>query len=208
MMDTIILKAINHRQQECIGIYFSNVTVLNEAVKKLTGSHWTKTFKCWQMPLSKDAYLLIASAFKEIATIDNTALRAYLIEKKKTTAVDKITSPKVANQYPIKAPVLQQAKSIRRQTKLKKPIVIHPINAHIIPKMKELMVLKGYSDETEKTYLNEMRQFLQLLGNQKADDFTPDRLKKYLVYCFEVLKHSDNTIHSRINSFYPVGLKN
>ena len=208
MMDTIILKAINHRQQECIGIYFSNVTVLNEAVKKLTGSHWTKTFKCWHLPLSKDNYLLIAAAFKAVAAIDNTALRKYLIEKKKATPGDRVTLPKIVSEPPAKASVLQQAKPGRRCKDPKKPVVIHAINAHILPKMRELIILKGYSDKTETTYLGEMSQLLQLMGNKSADLLTPDMLKRYMVYCCEKLGLEENTLNSRINSFYPVGLKN
>jgi len=200
IMDTITLKPFNHHQQECIGIYFSNLPVLNQAVKKVPGCTWTRTFKCWHLPLSKDGYLLIAGAFKEIAQIDNTLLRAYLVEKKKTTPPDKVSLPKIANELTVKAPVLQQAKPARRPAHPKEPIVIGAINTHILPKMRELIILKGYSDETGKTYLNEMSQFLQLLGNRNADDFSPDRLKKYLVYCFEVLKHSEFTIHSRINA--------
>ena len=199
-MDTITLKPINHKQQECIGIYFSNLPVLNEAVKKVPGCHWTRTFKCWQLPLSKDGYTLIASAFKEIAQIDNTALRAYLVEKKKITPPGKASLPKIANELTVKAPVLQQAKPARRPANPKTPVVIHSINAHILPKMRELLILKGYSDKTETTYLNEMSQLLQLMGNKSADLLTPDMIKRYLVYCFEKLGLEENTLHSRINA--------
>jgi len=206
-MDAVTLKPFVHHQQECIGIYFSNLPLLNEAVKKVTGCQWTKTFKCWQLPLSKDNYLLIASAFKEIAAIDNTALRAYLIEKKKTPPADKVTSPKTVNEPPIKAPILKQAQPARRYKDPKKPVVIHGINAHILPKMRELIILKGYSGKTETTYLNEMSQLLQLMGNKSADLLTPDMLKRYMVYCSEKLKLKENTLNSRLNALYPVGLK-
>jgi|GEM_PF-2649124 len=207
VMDTITVKPFVHHQQECIGIYFSNLPVLNEAVKKLPGCKWTKTFRCWHLPLSKDGYLLIANTFKEIAQIDNTALRAYLVEKKKTTPSGKASLPEIANKLTDKVPVLQQSKQAQRPAYPKKPVVIHANNAHILPKMRELIILKGYSDQTERTYLGEMSQLLQILGNKSADLLTPDMIKRYLVYCFEKLGLEENTLHSRINALYPVGLK-
>jgi len=77
---------------------------------------------------------------------------------------------------------------------------IDPVNAHVIEHMREHLILKAYSKSTLKTYLNEMHQFLYRLGNIPADDLQTEHLKKYLVFCFEKLKLSENTLHSRINA--------
>src|SRR5574343_392313 len=66
--------------------------------------------------------------------------------------------------------------------------------------MRDHLILKAYSTSNIKTYLNEMHQFLYRLGNIPADDLQPAHLKKYLVFCFEKLKLSENTLHSRINA--------
>ena len=73
-------------------------------------------------------------------------------------------------------------------------------NSHVLPAMRQLLILKAYSSSTIKTYLNEMSQFLYLIGNTKADSFTVKRLKDYFQYCFEKLKLSENTLHSRMNA--------
>ena len=75
---------------------------------------------------------------------------------------------------------------------------VDPINLHVIELMRDQLILKAYSKSTIKTYLNEMHQFLYRLGNIPADDLQPAHLKKYLVFCFEKLKLSENTLHSRI----------
>jgi len=77
---------------------------------------------------------------------------------------------------------------------------IHPVNAHVILLMRQHLLLKAYSPSTIKTYLNEMGQLLQILGNLPADELKPEQLKRYLVYCYEKLGLKENTLHSRINA--------
>lgn len=77
---------------------------------------------------------------------------------------------------------------------------VDPVNQHVIELMRDHLILKAYSKSTIKTYLNEMHQFLYRLGNIPADDLQLAHLKKYLVFCFEKLKLSENTLHSRINA--------
>lgn len=199
-METVTLQPFEHKGQECIGIYFSRQQVLNKAVKTIPGTKWTNTFKCWYVPLGRDSYNQIAGAFTTVATIDNKALRAWLVEKKKASPSALIGLPVAASVVPSCKPVLVQRAPLPKRVKKQQPVVIHPINAHILPKMSELIILKGYSDNTEKTYLSEMSQLLQTLGKSAADGLTPELIKRYLVYCSEKLKLEENTLHSRINA--------
>jgi site-specific recombinase XerD len=77
---------------------------------------------------------------------------------------------------------------------------IDVVNAHVLPAMEERLKLKAYSRSTIKTYLNEMAQLLQTLKQIPADGLTADHLKRYLVYCYEILLLKENTLHSRINA--------
>ena len=43
-------------------------------------------------------------------------------------------------------------------------------------------------------------QFLQLIKDKPANEFTVQRIKDYLQYCFEKLKLSENTLHSSMNA--------
>jgi len=78
--------------------------------------------------------------------------------------------------------------------------LISAVNQMVLPAMKERLRLKAYSESTIRTYINEMTQLLQALGNIPADQLRPEHLKRYLVFCFERLKLKENTLHSRINA--------
>ena len=69
-------------------------------------------------------------------------------------------------------------------------------------------VLKGYSKSTLRTYCGEFSIFLKEIKGYPAKDLTPERLQRYILYCINTFGLSENTIHSRINALYPVGLKN
>jgi site-specific recombinase XerD len=45
-----------------------------------------------------------------------------------------------------------------------------------------------------------MAQMLHQINHNSADELTPEHLRRYLVYCYEKLKLSENTLHSRINA--------
>ena len=77
---------------------------------------------------------------------------------------------------------------------------IYPINRNAIKKMVELLKLKGYSDNTIKTYQNEFAQFLAALKNTPADDCDSQKLRSYMLYCYEHLNLTENTLHSRLNA--------
>jgi integrase/recombinase XerD len=76
----------------------------------------------------------------------------------------------------------------------------YKVNQQVLPAMKQQLVLKAYSASTIATYTGEMGAFLATIKNNAADGFTAQRLKDYLQYCFETLKLSENTIHSRMNA--------
>jgi integrase/recombinase XerD len=84
-------------------------------------------------------------------------------------------------------------------------------NAHVLPCLKQELVIRAYSPSTQKTYVNEVSIFLQHIGNRNADTITTSNIKAYLQYCFEKLQLSENTIHSRLNAlkfYYEQVLKN
>ncbi|MET0634554.1 MAG: tyrosine-type recombinase/integrase [Chitinophagaceae bacterium] len=62
------------------------------------------------------------------------------------------------------------------------------------------LVLKAYSHNTIRMYINEFVQLLRVLGVVAVDDLSASRLRDYFRYCLEKLKLSENTLHSRINA--------
>jgi integrase/recombinase XerD len=98
---------------------------------------------------------------------------------------------------PIVKKLIPIKKEPENATKIKE---IHKRNEHVLPNLKQHLVLKAYSLSTHKTYINEVAHFLKTIGDNAADDFTTQRIKNYLQYCFEKLKLSENTLHSKINA--------
>jgi integrase/recombinase XerD len=76
---------------------------------------------------------------------------------------------------------------------------IHEVNQGAYQAMQETLILKAYSPNTMRTYLNEFAQLLHLLKDYKVEDLTEERLRSYFLYCIKELKLSENTLHSRIN---------
>ena len=195
-MKKVTLKPLYHKNQECIGIYFENTTVLNGAIRKNAGAKWSQTNKCWYIPLSKENYNKLFFALKGKAAIEQSALHEYLAAKKK-----KVLTPAKTTATPKPAtPVMLLPKTSKKQVTVYKGGKIQAVNAHVIPAMEQHLKLKAYSPSTIKTYLGEMTQLLTILKTIPADDLTPELLKRYLIYCYEKLKLTENTLHSRINA--------
>jgi len=182
----VTLKAIMHRNQECIGIYFSRAKELDTAIRKFAQVKWSQTNKCWYVPLSKESVAAITTAVGKTAAIDNSSLRAHLLKKQavaatfaepaKNTAVKKIPLPT--------ASVYQLGKD----------------NLGALQQFIELLKLKAYSPSTISTYRSEFLQLLQLLKAKPVHQLTVADIKRYMVYAMEKEGISENTAHSRLNA--------
>ena len=202
-MKIVILKPLHHREQECIGIYFENTSVLNNAIRKNAGARWSRTNKCWHVPLSKDNYNKLALALKGKAMIEQQELHEYLAAKKKKRTQPVNSIPINQKKLPaavIKKPGAVNINWVNKEVSFYKGESFNKINGHVLPAMQQHLKLKAYSPSTIKTYTNEMSQLLQMLKNISADDLTPEHLKRYLVFCYEKLHLTENTLHSRINA--------
>lgn len=198
-MQQVILKPLLHREQECIGIYFEHNAVLNGTIRKNAGARWTKTHQCWYVLLSKENYNKLFIALKGKAEIEQSALHQYLADKKNNKEPATRNNP-LNNKTGVSAIVAIARRPANNKVTAYKATKIQPVNAHVLPKMQEHLILKSYSSSTIRTYLQEMTHLLGMLKNIPADELTPEHLKRYMVYCNEELKLKENTLHSRINA--------
>jgi integrase/recombinase XerD len=183
-METVILKAIQHRNTECMGIYFISMAILNNAVKKIPGVKWSKTNQCWYLPLNKTSHTLITTAFLHKAAINNIPLKNYLQKKKQ-----------IATTLPAIATVKKQVIKISAPA-----FKISNENLAALDKFIQQLYLKAYSPSTIKTYRNEFMQLLQLIKTKPVHTLTVDDLRRYMVYVLQKEKLSENTAHSRLNA--------
>ena len=191
-----------HRAEERIFLDCAFSTALNSILKKLPGMRWSATHKQWHIPMGEHSYNHLRIAVSGIATINNKSLREWLLKNKpgndSVKVIEVFVEPGIPTPSP-KAPPPPKP-TAEPATAATGPAKIAVINRHVLPALKQALILKAYSPSTLKTYLNEVSQFLQELKDHPADELTAQRIKDYLQYCFEKLHLSENTLHSRINA--------
>ena len=190
-MFTITCHTLFHRDEERLFIEAPLDTALNLRIRLLPGIKWSRTHKQWYLPLTEDNYRKLYKAMDGFAIIEGSAVDDSFSRHSHTVALANKKTPLLTVTKPLvvyKSPVTSS--SFR----------IASINTHVMPLFKRELVLKAYSASTIRTYSNEMMQFLSAIKNNSADDFDSDRIKNYLLYCFEKLRLSENTVHSRMNA--------
>ena len=192
-MSVITLLLKEHKGEERLFVEFTYDKKINDAIRQVPGIKWSQSNKRWHLPAEKDSVAALQEKINSLAVVDTSFLKKQLEEKKKSKNTGVISLVHSDNGIVIQSPQKISANSNPHET-------IHPVNAHVILLMRQHLLLKAYSPSTIKTYLNEMGQLLQILGNLPADELKPEQLKRYLVYCYEKLGLKENTLHSRINA--------
>jgi integrase/recombinase XerD len=184
-MPTITLTPIQHRNAECIGIYFNNSLPIKNGIRTIKGIKWSHTKKCWYLLLNKDNYHAICKAIGNLAAINNNALRQYLEKKRKIAQALPAERKTAENNVPVHAVLLHS---------------LSENNAQALSNFLQYLQLKSYSAATIRTYQNEFSHLLQTIKHTDVNTLTPQHLKRYMVYCMEKLGISENTAHSRLNA--------
>ena len=186
----ITLKPLFHRGGEHLAIYFSYKKEIDYAVRNISGVKWSQTNRCWYLPFNKDSFERTIAKLGPVGKIDDRELKKYA-EERRIQIEPESNNLKDKEFLPVKVPRMGEIKIVSQ---------VNPVNKHVLYKMKEMLQLKAFSPSTIRTYLNEMAQLLQALGEIPADQLKPEHLKRYLVYCYEKLGLKENTLHSRINA--------
>ena len=195
MKGNVLLDGIVHKDKQSIAIRFVNRPDIQDVIRSIPSVRWSKSNRCWLLPLSRENYQRILTACSAVAVVDNTGLRQYLISRNDEfqETLNKQLSPEEAAGEVASTPVEADRASVGGNG-------IDEKNIPELTKMVELLKLKSYSPSTVKTYRNELTAFLRTIGARPASEMTEDQIKKYLLYCYEKLGLSENTLHSRINA--------
>jgi len=197
-METVILKPLYHRRQECIGIYFEKNGVIQSAIQKQASCKWSKSNSCWYVLCTGENYLRLKTALENKAKLEIAELKKFLIEKRKA-------NPSAPLSFPNESVSKNQVKSnsvisSKPSGRTNFPNSLSKENKEALQRFTRQLHLKAYSASTIKTYTNEFTQFLQTIKDKPASDFSVSRLKDYFQYCYAVLHLSENTMHSKINA--------
>lgn len=182
-----------HRDEECLALFFPFDSALISRVKKIPGATWSKTNKCWYVANRASLLGEIVSTFKDEASVDLTALRNNQEEKASIATPAVIPAGNVSTNY--KADQTKKAVGT-----FDTHVLLSADSKRVLTLYIQQMTLMAYSSHTIKTYKSEFVQFLSMLRKKRADEISPIDLRVYFEYCFNKLKLSENTIHSRINA--------
>lgn len=103
--------------------------------------------------------------------------------------------------YVLDTPIYRQRFGIKTEPIGKEVLIqIHAVNQPALLRLIETLELKAYSPSTIRTYRNEFAQLLYILKDKPVAELNTERLRDYFLYCTNILKLSENTIHSRLNA--------
>jgi|GEM_PF-5012261 len=152
----ITLHGFYHREQHCMGVCYPRNTQLNNIVRQL-GARWSRTHGCWYLPLCKESYTNLVMALGPEVILNRENLDPYMRSTGETRV--QAAGP-VSNPKPELQPLYHATQCTTQLTAPRQPAkTIHSANSQVMQAMEQTLDLKGYSTNTKRTYLNEMRQF-------------------------------------------------
>ncbi len=212
-MPLIQASYIIHKNEKRIRLQFDNYSPLNKLIKSIKGARWSTTYKSWHIAVNILLYKRFKSNLPEgcqLTEAKEITLPVINFNKvyRPLTAPAVIASSKacISTNIPAGSEGSKQSKffnsplSIPDSPLNKYPSALHLANQQALQHYLQCLQLKAYSSSTIKTYRNEFMALLQLLKSKSVNTLTADDVKRYMLYCINTLKLSENSLHSRINA--------
>jgi integrase/recombinase XerD len=182
-MRQILLTAFYHRGKERIGIPLQRDWVdLISLIRPLKDAAWSRTHRCWYVPLSQSHYDIIKRALAPYAHLDTGKLKDYLAERKAMLAV--------SNQE-----CLSKERSCIIQ---ERPLSAENLEA--FNRFRDLLKLRGYSPNTQRTYCNEFHYLLRILGATSVASLTRELVQSYPLLLLEGKGYTEAHLHTAVNT--------
>lgn len=167
---SVIVKKLFHRDNHCLGIFFGWDSETNTEVRKIPGVKFSNTNKCWYVPDEQQALTKIVETLKGKVWVDYSALK--LNDAVVSAAPQKIEPKELLSQ--------DQVQALRM--------------------IEQKLKLRGYSENTQRTYLNQFKEFLLFFKDTHPIDLTEVEIRNYLLYLIEQRKLSKSAQNQAINS--------
>lgn len=170
-----------HRDKHCLAIYFSIHHELKAAVRTIRGATFSMTHKCWYIENREGLLTEILTAFKDLAWVDI----AFLKKSNKNQSKPGENAKTLTGNSP----------------KKKEPLPSLPEeHIQVLRMMEQKLKLRGYSENTQRTYLQMFKEFLQFYANDNPVDLTEIEIRNFLVYLIEHKKISRSAQNQSINA--------
>lgn len=167
---SVIVKKLFHRDNHCLGIFFGWDSETNTEVRKIPGVKFSNTNKCWYVLEEPQALAKIVETLKSKVWVDYSALK--INEAAVAAAPEKIEPKELLSQ--------DQVQALRM--------------------IEQKLKLRGYSENTQRTYLNQFKEFLLFFKDTHPIDLTEVEIRNYLLYLIEQRKLSKSAQNQAINS--------
>ena len=183
----IRLKKVYHREKNCIALQFEKDSDLQNAVKTIPNRMFSKTMSCWYVENREGLLNEIFAAFKSVAWVDITGLRNEVKAKENA----KESTKEVNTKLPTTTIDLPQ---VNRKEELTEA------GSKILRMIEQKLHLKGYSENTVKTYLQQFKDFQKFYYDSDVTDLTEIEIRNYLLYLVEKKKVSKSYQNQAINA--------
>lgn len=157
-METVILKPLYHRDEECVGIYFERNAETQLLVQNC-GGKWSKTKVCWYVEMNEQNYLKLIKALSGNALLETRELDIF-ISKRKNEHLQVLPKKATKSNSPEKKLAVKSNKISNNESQGN----ISEENTQALQQYKQLLILKSYSSSTIRTYTNEFVQFLKAIN--------------------------------------------
>jgi integrase/recombinase XerD len=185
-MKTVIIRKLFHREQHCLGIFFPYDNEIKEEVKKIPDVKFSATHKCWYVPENKNTLHTIIETLRGKVWVDLNELK---------------TNTHQINQDDVK-PALTVRPAVKKEIKIvaPPPIQLNQDQLQALRMMEQKLKLRGYSENTQRTYLQNFKEFLVFYSASHPIELTELEIKNYILFLIEKKKVSKSTQNQAINA--------
>jgi integrase/recombinase XerD len=181
-MVQVVLHSIFHQGTNWIGL-FAPMDLLIDAKLLQQGARFTKTYNCWLLPREQKSIAILKNIYPEGTNFNDIPLRECLLKEKAATPA----MPAVLKPAPTSAKAM-----------LTRPLCTE--NMEALPAIQDMIILKGYSSNTLKTYTSEFHVLLRVLSTRPVDQLTPDQIKSYLLWLITTKKYGEAQVNTAVNA--------
>lgn len=178
---TVIIRKLFHRDTHCLGIYFEkDYEVINE-VRKIPSVKFSATNKCWYVPDQADAISTIIECLRGKVWVDISELK------------------KRKEQHPVE----NQRAEVKNKESNKKVVAGISLNIdqqQALRMMEQKLKLRGYSENTQRTYLQHFKEFLLFFHETHPVEISEAEIRNFILFLIEKRKLSKSTQNQAINA--------
>jgi integrase/recombinase XerD len=166
-----------------IQLCYPYLSSINSVVKNLPSITYSKTYKSWLVPLSKENYKTTFYSLQSIAKLDTTEMKIWFTN---TTSIKNdraivATKPRNNFNYSIESNNAQVTNILK--------LVIAKLH------------LKAYSLSTQKSYVLHLKEYLNIISlKYNPSQVDQDTIEKYLLWRLKEKQSSESDANSHINA--------